>query len=1205
MHVLTRFSLKNPVVVAILVALVAVGGILSALGLKEELMPNIALPVIAVVTPYPGASPSEVASNVTTPLENALDGISGVKTVTSTSVENVSEISLELNMNADLNTVEQKVQQTVNQVILPQSALRPTVQKFSFDASPVVYFTVSGSQVSEAQLRDTVNHTLIPALQGVAGVASVQASGAEPDVVSIQFDASKLRHYGLSMQQVVQDVQADDSSIPSGTATVGGIVHPVQVNGAFHSLRDIRNLQIPVPVNPAAGIASVGDQMKHIGSAVGQIGQSVSQLGQAVGALAAENQLISGIQSIQGQLFGAELALARQLAEPKSSQNPLQIAELQTEIQALQNAENSLQQKLKQVQSSLPTSSAGIAGQATGTGGANASTGVAATPSRSPSVSTVALSDLATVALKTPTDGAINRTNGEPSVLVSVTQTEDANTVDMANAVNQKLSELKASLPQGMHIQPFFDAAKMITASVNGMLREAVLGALFAILVILLFLRNWRTTLIAVVSIPLSLMMAILLLGRFHITLNIMTLGGLAVATGRVVDDSIVVIENIYRTWRRGFGLGQLLVLYGTREVGQAIASSTLTTMAVFVPLGLVTGVVGKIFLPFALTVVFSLISSLFVALTVVPLLAWLLVARRPAPGGDYAWLDGALLREGALHPSLPSHGKGTGKGTGDSDGAAWADTFDRTPAVEPASPESIAVLQPWQRAYRRGLAWCLDHKLWVLLLTAAAFVASILVLPLAGSTFIPESQDKYATVSVQMPIGTDRPETNAEAARVEQIILNDRPTVTRMNTQIGSDPSQASSGGGITGSNEADFFLELQSDTNVPQFVDKLRAQLRPVTGQAVIQVKELILGGASTGFGLVVTGSNAHDVTLAANRVTDRLKSLSGLANVESNVVERRPQLTVTPLAQKAAHYGLTTYQISSLVQQVLTNQKIGEATINGINYDLTASLKPTSAVDSVAALKSLPLATPTGQTVKLSDVADVKVEQVPASILHRDGQQYAEVTGDFSTKNTGRTTKEALQAVRQLHLPSDVQVQLSGDSQQQNQSFSQLIEAILVAVGMVYVVMLIAFGEWSAPFAILFSMPVALIGAFFGTVIGGQPVSVSSLIGILMLMGIVVTNAIVLVARVEQQRAIGQSTREALLEAGTTRLRPILMTAIATICALLPLAFGFAEGSLISQGLAVVVIGGLVTSTALTLVIVPVIYELLHFRRIRESR
>ncbi|QSO50296.1 efflux RND transporter permease subunit [Alicyclobacillus curvatus] len=1189
MSALTRFSLKNPVVVFLLSLIVIIGGILSAFSLKEELMPDIAFPVIAVVTPYPGASPEAVATDVSEPLENALRNISGVNTVNSTSVQNVSEIMLQLNMNADLNSVQQKVQQVVSGVHLPASALTPSVQKFSFNSSPVVNFTIASKTASNTELRTLVNQIIVPALQGVPGVAQVQTGGAAQPRVNIHFNPDKLSSHNLSLQQVIQDLQATNVSMPLGSETVNGKVNPLQLTSPFTSLAQIRNIPIPIPANPAAGLADVGQGMQALGSAVGQLGKGVAGVSQGLAAVQAENQLLSALQTIQAQLFGTELELSKLQSAPSSRQDPQAIAKLQAAITALEQEQKTLTTKLQTLQKQLASAAVGggtVPNSAAPSTLATAKTGASSTSSTS--LDTVPLSDLATVTLAPPNDGSINRTNGQPSVFVGVVKTEDANTVQMAKAVEDELNKLQKQLPNGVNIVPLFDSSTMIVASVNGMLREAVLGAVFAVLVILLFLRNWRTTVIAVVSIPLSLLIALIVLSRLNITLNIMTLGGMAVATGRVVDDSIVVIENIFRAWRRGLGFGKSFVRQATREVGQAITSSTITTVAVFLPLGFVSGVVGKIFMPFAVTVVCSLLSSLLVALTVVPALAWLFVARSKEKSLDYQWLTGAEQGTAdAVHPSLLA-----------------ATSVDGGPSLPSgrgveASAHSEESVRPWQRRYQNFLRGALNHKGWVLSATLIIFLASLAVLPLAGSTFIPASKEKFATVSITMPVGTPRGETDAKAKQVESILKGFGKTVTQWNTEVGSDPGQLTSSGGVSGENQASLFVELQPSSNVDQFVTDLRAKIEPISTPATIQVKNLVMGGSTGGFAVTLTSPNAAHIQTAATLVTSALQKVPGLANVNNNLADTRPQLNVIPNLSTAAKFGLTPYQIANDVAAYVQGQNIGNAKIDGESRAVWVSMASKNPLTSLTNIKNLAIDTPVGKTVTLSDVASVSIANAPVQIEHQDGQPYASVSADFTSQNTGSTSRLALQKVNSLRLPSDVQVQVGGDTQEMNQSFKDLIEAILISVGLVYMVMLIAFGEWSAPFAILFSMPAALIGAFFGTVISRQPISISSLIGILMLMGIVVTNAIVLVDRVEQQRRRGLSIREALLEAGTTRLRPILMTAIATICSLIPLAVGFAEGALISQGLAVVVIGGLVSSTILTLVVVPVMYELLHIR------
>ncbi|MCL6517122.1 efflux RND transporter permease subunit [Alicyclobacillus sp.] len=1180
MQFLTRFSLRNPAAILLLALLVVAGGVLSALRLNEELMPDIAFPVIAVITPYPGASPEEVAQHVTEPVEDALRGIGDVKTVTSSSMANVSEVELELNLNANLDDVQQKVTQAVAQVKLPQGALTPTVEKFSFNSQPVLYFTVAAPEGNESALTGAVRDVILPALQGVPGVASVQTAGSAPEEVRIRLSEDRLDQHHLTADQVLQAIQAANVSMPLGAPTLEGQVQPVQMTGSIRSLDDIRNLRIPVPADPSAGLAAIGAGMGQLGQAVGRVGQAVGQVAQGLGQVGqglavvqAQTRLLTALQQIQGQIFGLQLALAQEQARPPGMQSAQRIAELTAQLRALEQAQSSLNQQLKSIQDRLPASTPQVNPSA---GAAAASPAVPVQPKVSgdaaekpATLETVRLGDIADVSLAPPADGSINRTNGQPSVLVSVLKSEDANTVQMADGVNAQLAHLSKRLPAGVHIVPLFDASSMVRASINGMMREALLGALFAAVVILVFLRNWRTTVIAVVSIPLSLLCAIILLNRLDITLNIMTLGGMAVATGRVVDDSIVVIENIHRHWRQRRARGKALALAATREVGAAITASTITTIAVFLPLGFVSGIVGKIFLPFALTVVCALASSLLVALTVVPLLAWLLILR----------------------------------GSGDVDPAgepgASPDTHS-PPSEAETAPGAPSALRPWQRSYRRFLNACLDHKWVVLLVTAAAFVGSVAILPLAGSTFIPESREKFATIRIDMPIGTPRDRTDEKAKQVEDVVRSFGDTVQQMNTAVGSDTGNASTA--ANGDNTANLFLELKPDTDVQGFVAALREKLRPIAGPANIQVKELILGGASGSFGVVVSGASAQDIAQAANLITKALRGVPGLANVQNNLAQTRPQLDVRPDPERAAEHGLTAYTIATQVQTALSGQDAGTATLDGRTYTIRLTLG--SSVRTVEDVRNLTLRTPTGQSVKLGDVATVASVPAPVSILHRNGEAYAEVTGDFTDQDTGGATRAAMDRIHALALPSGVDVALAGDAQEQNESFRQLIEATVIAAGLVYLVMLVSFGGWKAPFAILFSMPVALIGAFAGTVLARQPVSVSSLIGILMLMGIVVTNAIVLVDRVERQRRLGAGIREALLEAGTTRLRPILMTAIATICALIPLALGFAEGALISQGLAVVVIGGLVSSTALTLVIVPVVYELLHRRAHRRE-
>lgn len=1188
-------------------------------------MPNLSIPVLSITTTYPGASPSQVATDVTSPLEKALNGASEVQNITSTSLANVSQIQLQLNMSANLNTVQQNVQQIVNQVQLPSTAGTPSIQSFSFSNTPVLAVTVASGQLPQTALKDVVNNQIAPALQGTPGVATVSASGAAADNVVIQFDPQQLSHYNLSLAQVLQSLQADTASSPLGSATTNGKVQSVELQPTLTSLAAIRRLPIALPANASVAVAqSIGQSLGQLGQSIGKVASGVGQVGQGLGIVQAENQVLAKMQQVQGQLFSAQLGLARELATPQAQQDPIAIAQLRAEIVALEQAQiklsqtlTSLEQQLKQV-----AGTAGSAGASSGSGTsssratsgsgssvASQSNAATSAPSaKAATLSTIPLSDVASVSLQPPGGHSINRTNGQPSILVAVTKSENANTVTVVKSLDKQLAALKPDLPASVHVVPLFNASQLITSSVNDVLHEALLGALFAVIVILLFLRNARTTLVAIVSIPISILATIILLSRLGITLNIMTLGGLAVATGRVVDDSIVVIENIFRTWRQGYGFGKRLIQFAVAEVGSAILSSTLATIAVFLPLTLVGGIVGKIFYPFALTVVCSLVSSLFVALTVVPILAWLFVVRTEPKTAKLAEATAPHAAASDETANAPTEGGQTGAPqTGGTTSPARTGEGWLRPDVEQIAraaalhPEQ---LRPWQKKYRGALDWALNHKLIVSVGTAVAMVASVLILPLVGSTFIQNSLQQTASISIKLPVGTPISLTNETAKRVEHALQQDTADILRVNTSVGgADPYGGSSGPYQT--NTASITVALKQTADVNTFLATARKQVAPLaTDGAAIQVQGQSSGGGTTVFDIVVKGGSAAAISTAATDITNRLQSLPGLANVASNLSTTQPQVTITPDLAKAAKYGLTAEQVAGDVRSYLSQQNVGSVTIGGQAYTLEATLKQPT-LSKLSDIRDLPVSAPTGQTLTLADIATVSQVATPTSVLHENGQAYAEITADYTTQKTNHVLKAAFSAIHKLNLPHGVTVAQSSSALQQSQSFTQLIEAILVAVGIVYMVMLILFGDWSAPLAILFSMPVALIGAFFGSLIAGVPLSVSSLIGILMLMGIVVTNAIVLIQRVEQQRGRGMTVRDALLEAGTTRLRPILMTAVATICALLPLAFGAGQSLLISKGLAIVVIGGLFTSTILTLCIVPLVYELLHLRIHRRER
>ncbi|RLQ86620.1 efflux RND transporter permease subunit [Planomicrobium sp. Y74] len=765
-------------------------------------------------------------------------------------------------------------------------------------------------------------------------------------------------------------------------------------------------------------------------------------------------------------------------------------------------------------------------------------------------VPTVALSELAEIEVVSEAE-SISRTNGEESIGISIVKAPDANTVEVVNDVKDIVADVEEEY--GLTVATTFDQGEPIEQSVETMLSKAFFGILFAVVIILLFLRSFKTTLISIISIPLSLLMAIFLLNQMDITLNIMTLGALTVAIGRVIDDSIVVIENIYRRMALpGEKLrGKELVREATREMFLPIFSSTIVTIAVFLPLALVSGQIGELFLPFALAMVFALSASLLVAVTIVPMMAHLMYRKQ-------------LNNLDANKASKKEH-----------------------------KPGKMAA------GYKRVLEWSLNHKIITFGGATVLLAASMFLLPVIGVTFLPEQEQKMVMATYSPEPGQTREDVEAIALDAESAI-DGREGVTSYQYSLGGGNPMAAMGGG--GDNSALFYIEYDSDFE--EFSDestKLIEDLNASTEAGEWASMDFAAMGAS-GFELFIYGDNLEDIQTAIDQIQPIMEDHEGLENTESSLTEAYDQFTLVANQQALSENGLTAAQIGMALSDV------GEAPVlttvqhedNEINVYVETEETEYSDINDVTGIE---IPTALGTTVTIGDVMEVEEGKSPDTINRRDGQMFASLSAEVLGNNAAEITTEIDAEVADLDLPSGVSIDHGGVTEQINESFSQLGLAMLAAIAIVYFVLVVTFGGALAPFAILFSLPFTVIGVLVALWITGEALSVNALIGVLMLIGIVVTNAIVLIDRVIHMEQAGLTTREALLEGGVTRLRPILMTALATIGALIPLAIG-AEGDgggLISQALGITVIGGLISSTLLTLVIVPIVYEVTaKFRR-----
>jgi hydrophobic/amphiphilic exporter-1 (mainly G- bacteria), HAE1 family len=780
----------------------------------------------------------------------------------------------------------------------------------------------------------------------------------------------------------------------------------------------------------------------------------------------------------------------------------------------------------------------------------DASAAPAASPAAAPAPSPITIGDLGTVDdAETPTTG-YGRTDGNPSLSLSVTKTSDANTVLVAEAVREKLDEIAARHADTMQVTIVSDLSDFITESTDGLLREGGLGALFAVITIFLFLFSLRSTIVAAISIPLSILTALVIMQVAGISLNIMTLGGLAVAVGRVVDDAIVVLENIYR--HRGLGEDRMTaVLNGPREVAGAITASTLTTVAVFLPLGFVGGLVSQFFLPFALTVTFALLASLICALTVVPVLAYFLIDRVKIQVDE----------------------------TGEPAGSIWIRIY--TPII-------TGVLRSRWTA------------LGVLVVAAVMFFTSLSLAPLLPTQFINAGSEKILQVSIAPPSGTSSEVVLDEAIKAEAILRADGD-VELIQTSIPGEGDTsfqtivAAQGG--RPANSATITVRLDPAVDLAEKTTSIAASMAPLKSDGYdIQVSEAA-GFSSNGLNIIVSADDPALVASTAKTVVDALTSNPDLANLTSDLVQATAEIQVTVDANKAIGVGLTAAQVANEVRTALVPTTATQVTFEvGHPLDLVVQVDPAS-VNSVESLRELPVGTVA--KVPLGDIATVEQADVQGSITRIDQAPAASITAEITSDDTGAVSLSVSEVVDTLkaggQIPAGVTVELAGVTQQQSEAFGGLFASMAVAILLVYLMMVLAFNSLVTPFIILFTLPLATIGAFPALLITGRPIGVSSLIGFLMLIGIVVTNAIVLLDLVERLRREGHATRDALIEGGRTRVRPILMTAIATILALIPLAAGFNQGSIIAAELGTVVIGGLFSATFLTLVVVPVVYLL----------
>jgi len=1038
---LTQLAVSKRSVTVLITVGLLLSGLFSWSQLNQELLPDIQLPYVVVVTPLAGASAQDVSTEVTEPIERSIGSVARLSHIDSSSTNSLSIVVASFAYGTNIKDTISAIDANVKAIGLSSAS---NIQSFDINAFPslIVAIRATGSTTAD-QLNTLASTTIVPSLQGLDGVGTVGLSGATQYRLVVQLDPAKMAANNISMSQIEGKLAANNLILPAGSL-------PVTSGGTT----------ISIPVS-------------------------------------AQHQLIL--------------------------QNPDDLLSLAVGVKAPAAGSTSI----------IPT--------------------------------VVTLGDLGTVDRVAAYPTGYAELNKSPqtgdagsALVLSITKTSDANTVNVVQAVQAKLGQLQAQNNGSFEIDTVSDSASYIIESRDSLVREGLLGALFAIITIFVFLLSLRSTLVAAVSIPVSIMTALTLMLVAGITINIMTLGGLAIAVGRVVDDAIVVLENIYRHRGRGDPMRES-VISGTREVASAITSSTLTTVAVFLPLGFVGGIVSQFFLPFALTVTFALLASLLCALTVVPVLASLFI--------DRIKLD---PDEGPKHHD--------------------------TLVQRIYTPLLKAALRS------RGSRWGVIGIAAVLVLGAG------LLVPHIPTQFLNAGSQKQLQVTVAPPSGTPSSVVLTQAKAVEAK-LRTYSEVNLIETTVpsGSDTGLSALAAAFTGgaSNSATIVVGLDSSTNLDTEQQKLSSDLVKLqqTGWQIQVSQESIAGGGSSSISVVVSGANSADVAGATTAVIAGMRALPDLINVKSDLATTSAQYNIDVDPNKAVLDGTSTVGVQAAVHDALVGTDAATVVLGGAPIDVY--LQVNSNLTSIQSLAAMPVGT---ANAPLGLIASVRQVSTQASISRVDQSPAATISADTTSKDTGGVSMEVQKAVDALQAAgklNGVTVTLSGVTEQMNSAFSGLFISMAVAVLLVYLVMVLVFDSLVDPLVIMFSLPLATIGAFPALFLTQRPIGISALIGFLMLIGIVVTNAIVLLDLVEQHRRRGMPIYEALMAGGRTRVRPILMTAIATILALIPLGLGLSQGEIIASELATVVIGGLFTSTFLTLIVVPVVYSLVDDAKVRVRR
>ena len=1210
---MAKFSVKKPLTVFVVVLAVVVLGVVAYLKMTPDLLPNMDFPYVVIVTTDPGASPESVEEEITRPMEQSMATLDQIKTVTSTSQNSVSMVMLEFEDGVNMDTISVDIQQKISvlQGQWDDMVGAPYVLKINPSMIPVMVAAVSQEGKDVYALSDLVTDELTGKLEGVTGVASVAVSGALTREAHVILDQEKMDALSATLADAVKEqlkkaegqlydaqkqVSDGEKALSEAKrAAADGVAGAVgdAVDEVYDRLKDVYGVLEDTDIDGIAGgiITDPDGTLKELQTDLETLQESFRRLMKELesGRLRAEVegdvsdllvQLMDGIT----QMTGAELQLSEARTQIESGLKQIQEAykkvDEQTDLGGLLSI-STVSGLLTAQNFSMPAGyiddDSGISYMVS-VGQKFESSGeledMALFDLGLEGVAPITLGDVATVVVTDNGGELYTKLNGENGILLSFTKQSNYATAEVSNNITARFETLEAQY-EGLTFVPLMDQGDYIYLIVETILSSLLWGAVFSVVVLFLFLRDWRPTLITLISIPVSVIFAVVLMYFTGVTINMISLSGLAVSVGMLVDNSVVVIENIYRLRAKGATIIQAAVS-GAGQVLGAVTASTLTTVCVFAPIVFVEGLTRQLFTDLALTITYSLLASLLVSLTLVPAMA-----------------AGMLRRDFVPKPGL------------------------------------LDKLYP---AYRKAIAWSLDHKAGVLLLSLTLLVTTAWGAVSRGFTFMPEIDMNNLSVTVTMPEGTTRDEAVALADQVMERIMS-VDDIDAAGFMMGSGTMGGlSMTSGDNGDYDVTGYLTMPEGTfgsDAGREIEALCADLPcEVTTAGVMSGMMSYMTGS--GVSLQVYGDDMEDLQTAARTLGQRIGQVEGIEDVSDGLEDAAPALQVVVDRNKAMTRGITVAQIYMQVSAALQDTTtVAEVTLDGERMEMMVDAAADSRLtrEKLLALTITPdssmsasmssgasdsgLSQLTGEdsgdedtSFPLGDVAEVR-ETVSLNSIQRDQQRRCiTVTAAIADGyNVTKVTSAVQQAVAPLALPEGVTAEFNGENEQIMDAMGQVMLMLLLGVVLVYLIMVAQFQSLKSPFIVMFTIPLAFTGGFMALLISGIEVSVISLIGFVMLVGIIVNNGIVLVDYINQQRLAGMARREAIIDAGVTRLRPILMTSLTTILGLIVTALAKNAGTALIQPIALVCIGGLLYATLMTLFVVPCMYDILSKKELRQ--